>query len=255
MRLATREAGTGPATLWLHGYTMDSTLWTDLWTDVPGYRHVGADLPGHGASQAMPAGVDLPGLAAAVAAAMRKCGATRLVAQSFGSCVAVQTAIDHPELVRHLVLGAPTLAGAPAAPGTAERTRQLMAVHRVLGPGPHLAELWMAAPPEIFSGARRHPELYARIAAVVERHRWDELATGAMAAATRGAHTPAALAGIAARTTVVVGAQDMPQFLVNAEVLGGAVGECAVHTVAEAGHLPLLERPAAVAGLISAGLA
>ena len=29
--LRTHASGSGPAVLWIHGYTMDSSLWAELW--------------------------------------------------------------------------------------------------------------------------------------------------------------------------------------------------------------------------------
>src|SRR4029077_8416311 len=61
--LGTRSTGSGPTVLWIHGYTLDSSLWADLWQRLPGYRHIGVDLPGHGSSGPVPAGLTLPALA------------------------------------------------------------------------------------------------------------------------------------------------------------------------------------------------
>ena len=48
---AVRTAGTplsGPAVVWIHGYTMDSSTWEELWALLPGWFHIGVDLLGHG---------------------------------------------------------------------------------------------------------------------------------------------------------------------------------------------------------------
>jgi pimeloyl-ACP methyl ester carboxylesterase len=37
-RLRFQEAGRGPAVLWIHGYTMDSSVWAELWERLPGWR-------------------------------------------------------------------------------------------------------------------------------------------------------------------------------------------------------------------------
>ena len=39
--------------LWLHGYTGDSSIWGEIWSMLPGWYHIGIDLPGHGSSTPM----------------------------------------------------------------------------------------------------------------------------------------------------------------------------------------------------------
>ena len=48
--LAARVQGEGTKVLWLHGYTLDSSSWREMWRRLPGFCHVGLDLPGHGGS-------------------------------------------------------------------------------------------------------------------------------------------------------------------------------------------------------------
>jgi pimeloyl-ACP methyl ester carboxylesterase len=236
--------GTGPAVLWIHGYTMDSSVWAPLWERLPGFRHVGVDLPGHGRSAPMRPGTTLPGLAlrlAEIAAAYR---ARRVVALSFGSCVALEmAAVAAPAQVDRLALAAPTIPGTPAVPGTARRERQLAALYRMRGPGRHLTELWMSSPPEIFRGTECHPELRARLRDVIDRHRWTELATGAMGTLAARTHGDDVLARITAGTLVLTGTADMPEFAANAARLADTVPRCRSVTVDGAGHLCLLERP------------
>lgn len=43
-----QETGEGPLLLWLHGAGATTHSWRDLWPQLPGFRHVGVDLPGHG---------------------------------------------------------------------------------------------------------------------------------------------------------------------------------------------------------------
>ena len=254
-RLHVESVGEGPAVLWIHGYTMDATIWRGLWALLPGMRHVGIDLPGHGRSGSLDPALTLPELAGQVAAVARTWRARRIVALSFGCCVALQVAMDHPELVDRLVVGAPAVGGAPAEPGTARRHRELMLLARMGARPDQLAELWMRSPPDIFLGTERHPELRAALRAVIARHSWAELATGGMARLTSWAQPAEALAAIAARTLVVIGSEDMPTFAANASLLADRVADCAVLRVPNAGHLCLIERPGEVAGPIASHLA
>jgi pimeloyl-ACP methyl ester carboxylesterase len=249
--MATRSAGSGPPVLWIHGYTMDSSTWAPLWELLPGWRHVGVDLPGHGGSGPMPAGMTLPQLAAAIADIARAEGARRMVALSFGSLAAVQLAVDYPDLIDRLVLAAPTLGGSRPEPLARRRYQELMMLRRLAGTGDALVDLWMRSPPDIFRGTERHPRLRAELRSVIARHAWRELENGAMQTLTAARHTPAELRRITARTLVVTGREDMPAFVDNARLLGELVGDCRRLTVDRAGHLPLLERPEAVAPAIA----
>jgi pimeloyl-ACP methyl ester carboxylesterase len=96
MDLHVQIAGHGPAVLWIHGYTMDSTLWRPVWDLLPGFRHIGVDLPGHGGFGPLRSDETLPSLAARIATQARALRARKVVALSFGSCVALENAAAEP---------------------------------------------------------------------------------------------------------------------------------------------------------------
>lgn len=261
-RLRFRAAGSGPAVLWIHGYTMDSSIWARLWERLPGWRHIGVDLPGHGQSPPLLPGQTLAGLADQVAELCAATAARRVVGLSLGSCVALQLAADHPDLVGRLIVGAPTIAGAPSEPGTAERHRELRLLRRMapamskrVPAGELLADLWMHSPPDIFRGTEAHPELRSRLREVIVRHRWEELATGALGSVAAAVHSDDDLRRITAATLVFCGDEDMPTFIANADRLGRVLPDCRVAPVRAAGHLCLLERPAEVTAELAAQLA
>ena len=255
MDLRARSVGTGPGVLWIHGYAMDSSLWDELWDLIPGFRHVGVDLPGHGASGPLPAGLTLPALAAELARLARSADACRVVALSLGTVVALQMAIDCPDVVERLVLGAPAIGGQQAEPGVPERYRQLMLLRRMIGPGEQMADLWMAAPPDIFRGTQRHPRMRQRIRGVVARHSWAELDNGRMRPLTGYRQDPAALSRIAADTLVVVGDEEMLTYYRHAETLRTTLTRCRLFTLPAAGHLCLLEQPAQAGPILAVHLA
>jgi pimeloyl-ACP methyl ester carboxylesterase len=254
MTLHLRTRGDGPAILWIHGYTMDASVWERLWALLPGWRHIGVDLPGHGRSGPLSRGTSLPLLGAELTALARSESARMVVAESIGSMIALQMAIDDPRAVRGLVIGSPTIAGAPAEPGTGDRYRALATLARFGATGEQLADLWMTSPPDIFRGTERHPALRDRLRAIVARHAWNELRDGAMYGLSRHVHTTADLGRIGAATLVVTGEEDMPTFRSNAELLRVTVPRCRTLTVPAAGHLSLIERPETMAPAISAHL-
>ncbi|WP_164416075.1 alpha/beta fold hydrolase [Streptomyces salinarius] len=247
--LRTYTYGSGPTVLWVHGYTMDATLWRPLWRLLPGLRHVGVDLPGHGGSGPLRPGTTLPEVAERVVELARAEGARRWVGLSFGSTVVLEMAVAHPDEADRLVLGAPTPAGGPPDPAARKRYIELLMLRRMRGAAAaeQLADLWMAAPPDIFKGTEEHAELRAEIRRVVARHSWAELVDGAMAGLSAHVHTEADLARISARTLVLTGSEDMPVFHANAALLERTLPACATRIVDGAGHLPLLEQPWTVA--------
>jgi pimeloyl-ACP methyl ester carboxylesterase len=246
--------GSGPAVLWIHGYTMDSTVWQPLWQLLPGFRHIGIDLPGHGRSGALSRDDTLPAVTSRIAEIAQAEQARRVVALSFGSCVALQLAAVCPDLVTRLAVGAPTIAGASSAAGAADREMQLALLHRIAGPGPHMTKLWMTSPPDIFLGTEQRPEVREQLRQVIDRHTWAPLASGSMRSLAAHVHTDAALSRIGAATLVLTGDQDMPAFFANASRLAAVLPRCTLLTVPKAGHLCLLERPDVVAGPLLAHL-
>jgi pimeloyl-ACP methyl ester carboxylesterase len=249
------RAGRGPAILWIHGYTMDRTIWYPLWDKLPGFRHCGVDLPGHGRSGPIRDGETLAGLAARIMEVAAAEGADQVVGLSFGSAVALQLAISYPQAVRRLVVAAPAIAGALSDAGAARREIQLTMLYRIAGPGPHMTKLWMTSPPDIFRGTESHPPLRERLGRIIDGHRWAELKCGAMRSLVSHVHTDADLGRVTAATLVITGDQDMPAFLANASRLAAVVPRCDRLSVPEAGHLCLIERPDEVAGPLRAHLA
>ena len=254
MDIHVESTGHGPAVLWIHGYTMDSTLWRPLWDLLPGFRHVSIDLPGHGRSGPLSSDATLPALAARVGEIAQAERASRIVALSFGSAVALQLAASQPDLVSRLAIAAPTIAGARPAAGVVGRDMQLAQLYRMTGPSPHMTTLWMTSPPDIFLGTQDHPDLRDRLRAVIDGHSWAELGSGAMRSLGAHVHTDAALGRISAATLVIIGDQDMPAFAANASRLEAVVPRCALVTMPDSGHLCLLERPGQIAGRLAAHL-
>lgn len=249
--IATVEQGSGPAVVWVHGYTMDSSIWSPLWSRLPGFHHIGVDLPGHGGSSPMDKNSTLSAVAAELAEVARTWGAASMVALSFGSLIALQVAIEHPEVLDRMVLAAPTLGGGTPDPAARRRYQELQMLWGAIGAGPALVDRWMQAPPDIFRGLQGHPEEYAQVRAACLRHSWDEMRADAMSAITGHDHTDAELAKTCADVLVLSGTADMAAFRSNATRLARTVRRCRVVQMDGAGHLPLLERLDEAAVLIA----
>lgn len=253
LAVTVRRSGVdGPAVLWLHGYSLDSTLWEPVWNRLPGHVHIGVDLPGHGNSPAIPAGLALPALAAEVAHIAAVHHATRVVALCFGSSVALHWAMTAPRSITALVVAAPTLAGVMDEPAAQQRYRELSMLRRLVGPGEQMAGLWMSSPPNIFLEIQHRPDRAAAVREVLVRHRFDELLDGSMGRLTGGARPSAAeLSEITTPTRVFVGDQDLATMQTNAALLGATLPDVQVNAMPGFGHLPPLEDPAAFALLVA----
>jgi pimeloyl-ACP methyl ester carboxylesterase len=247
--LAVSATGTGPSVLWLHGYTMRSEVWEPLWALLPGWRHLGLDLPWHGSSRDLRDGEDLAALADTVVAHARVHGVEYVVALSFGTVLASEMAIRHPDAGACWLLAAPALAGMPHEPPVAQRYRDLATAYADRGPGPHLTELWMSTPPAIFAGVNARPRVRERVRALVDRHQWRELAGEGMRPLVSRTQRPAELAAIGGELHVAVGQLDLLTHRACARSLELEAG-ARVHRMPDCGHLPLLEDVVGAATLV-----
>jgi pimeloyl-ACP methyl ester carboxylesterase len=250
--LATRRRAGGDDTIvWIHGYTLSSEVWSRVWDALPENSHIGIDLPGHGASPSPTHPVSAAEVADSIADIAIKHGATHLVAMSFGGIVGIEAAIRHPEAFATLTLASPALGGGPQDAMAQTRHLELLELHRNRGPGPWLAEAWMRSPPDIFTGARRQPLLWAQLRALIDRHRWDELQTGNLASLFGHPQSPRRLATIHARTLLLIGEEDIPAFGRAAQMIFRALPHCERRYLDCCGHLCMLEDPLRGASFVS----
>ena len=108
MRLRCFVGGEGPPLLLVHGYGGAAWNWAELAPRLTGRRLLVPDLPGHGASGALPAAPTLAGFADALGAVCDAEGLAEVdvVGHSLGGVVGLRLAERRPELVRRLVLAA-----------------------------------------------------------------------------------------------------------------------------------------------------
>lgn len=147
------ETGTIPTVL-VHGYSGDLDNWLfNLPALAARAPVVAVELPGHGASSKQLESGSLQELADAIAAVLRALDIDEcdLIGHSLGAAVAMQVALDAPELARTLVLVAP--AGLPGSPvntafvegvANARSIRELRPVLALLFDDPRLATREMA---------------------------------------------------------------------------------------------------------------
>jgi 2-succinyl-6-hydroxy-2,4-cyclohexadiene-1-carboxylate synthase len=252
--VACSRSGHLDTVMWFHGYAMDSTVWQPLWARLPGWHHLGLDLPGHGRSRRIEPGEDRTSLARLIGGLAEQHDVRHLVGLSFGTILALEVAMQAPLAFDTLVLGSPALAGGPHDPDVAQRYEELARLYPTLGPGPDLARAWMRDPPPLFRGARRHPTLWLHLFRLASAHPWTELVDGSMLALTSPAQDPSRLSAVRASTLLLVGEDDLAAHRLAADVISHSLPACRRRDVNRAGHLCLLERPSAVAASIDAHL-
>ena len=240
----------GDAILWLHGYTLDASSFGELWSLLPGWSHLGVDLPGHGASRPFEAGEDLPSLARRLGRLAIERGVRHLIALSFGTIIATQIAVEYPTSFASLVLAAPSLAGGPQDASVGQLYEELGRLYQERGPGPHLRSRWIRSPPGLFKGAARRPELQRSLEALVDRHGWAELGDGTLKRLLAHPQSEADLRRIQAATLILLGEEEFPAFRRCGEIIRRAVPGAKRIYLEGVGHLCLLEAPLQVQGPI-----
>ncbi len=241
--VARARPGPGHPVLWVHGYTIDSTTWADLWSRLPCWTHLGIDLPGHGGSDLLGPGTSLRDLGETLADAALGRGVRHVVGLSLGSMIALQVVLARPAAFETLTMAAPALAGGPVEQAVAVRYLELRDLYRRRGPGPWMTELWMRSPPETFAYATE--SLRAQLSAVIDRHSWREFDRpdfGICGFACQF-QDPNGLVRAAARLLILIGDRELEAFRKAAAILRDIRPDAQVVELAGAGHLCLLQAP------------
>ena len=246
------QPGEGDKVLWLHGYTIDSSMWGDMWRRLPGWHHIGVDLPGHGASEPIDQMGDLATLGRRLGQLCVAEDIRHIVAISFGTITAIQIAIEFPAHFASIVLSAPALAGGPHEPEIGEVYMRLVQIYLQTGPGPRMREVWMGC--RICNGIDQVPGLRASLASLVDRHSWAEIKGYGMLRFTQPPQVESALRRIQAAVLVIIGDRELPAFRTVTQTLQQVLPRIQVREFADADHLGLLQHPELAARSIDAHL-
>ena len=248
--LAVVRAGAGPAVVLLHGLGLQGSIWDDVAAELSRHHLVLVpDLRGHGASG--PA--DAPyAHSEDLACVLDRLGvaAADVVGSSLGGEVAIDFALAHPARVRSLVLVSPALGGHAWSEAWKDSIRAVRTAAKSGGPDA-AREAWFAHP--LFAPARADARANARLRAAAfadSGRRWSERDPA------RAPDPPASarLGELGMPVTVLVGADDLPDFHAIACAIASGVPQARVRTTA-GGHLPMLEHPARLAAELEAILA
>ena len=240
---AARRFGEGSAIFLLHGIGSSATSWNRLAPLLHGYRLVAPDFPGYGDTPDAP--LTLDALAERLARMIdAEGGRAHVVGVSFGALVALALTRCFPGHVRSLVLADATLGrgGRPAA----ERAQWLAGREAFAG---DLAARADERARDIAAPGASAATL-AEVAANMRRAR----PAGYRAVATIVAATDARawLPEIRVPALVLCGRADDVVGVPLAEDIAAALPDARFATIADAGHAPHVETPAAVAEAVRA---
>jgi pimeloyl-ACP methyl ester carboxylesterase len=243
-------AGTGEPVVLIHGLGLDAAMWDAQWPAVQReFRAIRYDVRGFGDSS-IPVGPysnsdDLLGLLDFLDARP-----AHVVGLSMGGRLALRFALDQPKAVKSLTLIDPALEGFRWSESW---TRHMAPILAAAGAGDvHAAQrLWLAH--ELFTPARRDPQVAAALGAMVERYSvWHWRNTDPVSRSASPASQ--CLATVTCPTLVILGELDLPDFKEIARRLAAGIPGAALHTIADAGHMANMEAPRAVNDLLLAHL-
>lgn len=235
------QPGAGDKILWLHGYTVDSSSWGDMWRRLPGWQHIGIDFPGHGASEPLANAQDLPTLGRRLGQLCIDQDIRHIVALSFGTITATQIALEFPTFFSTVVLSAPSLAGGPQDPEIAQVYVKLFQLYYQSGAGPAMRDVWMGC--RVWAGIDKVPGLREELASLVDRHSWAEMRSFAMRVFTHPPQEESALRHVQAAVLVIIGDRELPAFRTVAHTLQNVLPQCQLLELADADHLGMLQHP------------
>jgi 3-oxoadipate enol-lactonase len=241
--LHVEERGAGVPLLLAHGFPHDGTLWRPQLDGLAGVARVLApDLRGFGRSGGAGSATSVDDHADDLACVLDAAGVERAVVGglSMGGYVALAFWRRHRARVRALVL-ADTRAGADDEAGRAKR-QELMTVAREQGAAAVADRMLEGMVGR--STRRRAPDLVADVRAMLARQPVDAIVAALQALHDRPDSTPD-LATIDVPTLVLVGEEDVLTPPAEARRLHEGIAGSRLETIAAAGHVSPLERPAA----------
>jgi pimeloyl-ACP methyl ester carboxylesterase len=224
------------AIVFLHGFTLDRTMWADQIAALSVHHRVLAlDLPGHGAS------IDTCGEVSSALEVLRCLDAVGVdravfVGSSLGATVAIDAALERVSLVERLVLLDPVLLGAP----TANLEQATLAELAQAGDLQAARARWLDRPS--FQETLRHEAAARRLREMVSRYRGGHWLGHVREAWLHAPHT-GKLPGIGCPMTVIVGARGGPRGTEMACEVARQSPLSRLEILDDVGHLVALERP------------
>jgi len=241
-RLHYREAGTGPLTVFIHGYPLDATMWLDQLAAFSDRRRcVAVDLRGFGLSDPIAEDVlPMERHAADVAALIASFGEepADVIGLSMGGYVALAMAELYPGMVRSIGL---IDTKATADPEAAKANRDVAALNAVVRGRGALADDLL----EALLGSHAPLTAKARLRTMIEGTRVETI-VAALEGMKRRPNRMHALKGLNIPSLVMVGEEDRVTPVPDAEAMADALSKARLVVIPGVGHMAPIEAPAAV---------
>ncbi len=247
--------GHGPTVLLIHGFTGRGTSWGRLATSLADrYRVSTPDLPGHGRTDTPlePARASVERTADDLASILTERGwaPAHVIGYSLGARIALRLAVEHPGVVRTLILESPS-AGVATEPERAERrdADEALAARLERDGIRAFVDRWEREP--IFASQVHLPRTRAARQRSQRLHNRPAGLAASLRGAGQGSMEPLhdRLADVRIPTLVVAGALDAIG-CPRAAGIAAAIPDARFHAVDLAGHAPHLENPAAFRRLV-----
>jgi len=248
------DSGDGPPVVLIHGYGGDLRLWD---AQVPAlvdadFRVIRHDVRGHGRSLIAPDGYTYENYSADLSDLLDRLNVDRPVTESLnieaahvvglsmGGGIALQFALDNPQRVLSITLVDSTLPGFTYSEEAAGRIEALMEAVRTQGARAALENVYLRHP--FFDGIRRVPEQFEFVREVVLGFQAPDMHEGGRPPDYRPDLT-GRLADVTARTLVVLGEHDIPDFHLIADLLSENIPRSRLTIIPDCWHLPPVENP------------
>jgi pimeloyl-ACP methyl ester carboxylesterase len=227
----------------IHAGVADARMWEpQLRSFAPPHRVVAPDLPGFGRT---PLGTDVVDNRAFIRSVLDAQGMERaaLVGTSLGARVAVELALESPERVSALVLVGPGLDGhewSEQVQAFGAEEEQALERGDLEGAIEANLRLWLAGPRRSLDAI--DPDIRDRVAAM-QRRAFELQKNSNARMALLEPPASSRLADVRAPTLVLTGDEDVPDIHEIADKLAAEIPGAERATIADAAHLPNLERP------------
>lgn len=236
------DVGRGPPVLLIHGFPLDRSIWrTQAAVLAKSFRVIVPDLPGFGGSPALEGPCSMERYAESLLALMDRLEIERFAAagHSMGGYILFAMLRLAADRLERLAL---VCTRAAADTDDVRRAREINAA-RALAEGPGFLADSMAARA---LGAQPEPAVAERVRVLIRAASPAGVAAALRAMASRPDSTPL-LAAIRVPVLVVAGAEDLIVPEAEARAMASAIPQSTLGLVRGAGHLPMLERPDALA--------
>lgn len=246
-RVRVRTRGTGPPLLLIMGIGGNLDMWDPLLPHLPDRELVMFDFPGTGSSGWSGLPPTMAGNAWFLKMLIRALGHRRVdvLGYSWGGMLAQHLAIQHPGVVRRLVLAATTYGLGAIPPGPVVASRMLTPRRYYSRP------YFNKVAPHIYGGRYRHdPSLVNADARRRVGRPPSTYGYLTQLAAITGYSTLPGLPLICAPTLIIAGDDDPIAPLFNAKVMSHMIRRAELQAIAGAGHMLLCDSPEIAAPLI-----